>query len=415
MHDWNRAQPDCESDIACIGLMPEDIHDVPGRSIPTQAQVINQRSLNVLTEVLSVAEINGSSQFIPTNHTRESLLDRPFHIYDEEFLEIIGSNSTLTLISKTEGNPMFHEAAIWHPPTDEMFFCQNAGALAAGTGLKKSAIIQKISLSDINPSITSQRNATGLVKVEIVNSEVAVINPNGGTNYKDQILFLGEGQGDNIPPAIYLMSPQPPYKTKVILDNFFGRQFNSLNDASINPRNGEIYFTDPTYGHAQDFRPPPGLPKQVWRFNPDTGAVRVAADGFIMPNGIAFSSTGAHVYITDSAMAQGFANSNFSYPASIYRYDVQQDGTFENRKTFAFVSPGIPDGIHCDTKGNVYAGCGDGVHVFNPSGKLLGKIHIGGTVANFGFAGKGRMVILAETELYFATLAAEGAFPGKLY
>ena len=103
----------------------------------------------------------------------------------------------------------------------------------------------------------------------------------------------------------------------MILDNFFGRQFNSLNDASINPRNGEIYFTDPTYGHAQDFRPPPGLPKQVWRFNPDTGAVRVAADGFIMPNGIVFSPTGAHVYITDSAMAQGFANSNFSYPASM--------------------------------------------------------------------------------------------------
>ncbi len=71
----------------------------------------------------------------------------------------------------------------------------------------------------------------------------------------------------------------------VILDNFFGRQFNSLNDASINPRNGEIYFTDPTYGYVQDFRPPPGLPKQVWRFNEATGAVAVAADGFNMPNG----------------------------------------------------------------------------------------------------------------------------------
>jgi gluconolactonase len=71
----------------------------------------------------------------------------------------------------------------------------------------------------------------------------------------------------------------------VILDNFFGRQFNSLNDASINPHNGEIYFTDPTYGYVQDFRPPPGLPKQVWRFDPSTGAVRVAADGFNMPNG----------------------------------------------------------------------------------------------------------------------------------
>ena len=55
------------------------------------------------------------------------------------------------------------------------------------------------------------------------------------------------------------------------------------------------------------------------------------------------------------------------------------------------------------------------MQVYNPSGKLIGKIHIGGTSANFQFAGKGRMVVLAETELYFATLAAEGAFPGQLY
>jgi gluconolactonase len=71
----------------------------------------------------------------------------------------------------------------------------------------------------------------------------------------------------------------------VILDNFFGRQFNSLNDGSINPRTGEIYFTDPTYGYFQSFRPEPGLPKQVWRFNEATGAVTVAADGFDSPNG----------------------------------------------------------------------------------------------------------------------------------
>lgn len=71
----------------------------------------------------------------------------------------------------------------------------------------------------------------------------------------------------------------------MLLDNFFGRQFNSLNDVSINPRNGDIYFTDPAYGYTQDFRPPPGMPKQVWRFNEATGAVTVAADGFNMPNG----------------------------------------------------------------------------------------------------------------------------------
>lgn len=79
------------------------------------------------------------------------------------------------------------------------------------------------------------------------------------------------------------------------------------------------------------------------------------------------------------------------------------------------MTPGVPDGIHVDTEGNVYIGCGDGVQVYDTSGKLLGKIYIGSVVANFQFAGRGRMVILAETELYYATLAAEGAFPGKLY
>jgi gluconolactonase len=67
-------------------------------------------------------------------------------------------------------------------------------------------------------------------------------------------------------------------------------------------------------------------------------------------------------------------------------------------------------GIHCDSQGNVYAGTGDGVHVFNPSGKLIGKIYLGTTSANFNFAGDGRMVICAETELYYATLAAGGSF-----
>lgn len=105
---------------------------------------------------------------------------------------------------------------------------------------------------------------------------------------------------------------------------------------------------------------------------------------------------------------------NLPSPPS-YRYDVADDGTFNNRQTFAYVSPGIPDGIHCDSQGNVYAGCGDGVHVFNPAGQLLGKIYLGTTTANFRFVGKGRMVICAETKLYFATLAAEGADPEDQY
>lgn len=64
--------------------------------------------------------------------------------------------------------------------TDEVFFVQNAGAPAAGTGLKKSAIIEKISLADA-AKVSSMRNATGLVPVTTVDSNPQVINPNGET------------------------------------------------------------------------------------------------------------------------------------------------------------------------------------------------------------------------------------------
>lgn len=71
------------------------------------------------------------------------------------------------------------------------------------------------------------------------------------------------------------------------------------------------------------------------------------------------------------------------------------------------------EGIHVDTEGRLYAGCGDGVHVYSTSGTLIGKIFLGETSANFNFAGDGGMVICAETNLYYAKIAAtSGAYTG---
>ena len=47
-----------------------------------------------------------------------------------------------------------------------------------------------------------------------------------------------------------------------------------------------------------------------------------------------------------------------------YAFDVDpKTQAFHNRRVFAYADTGIPDGIQLDTKGNVYASCGDGVHV----------------------------------------------------
>src|SRR6185437_5403513 len=126
---------------------------------------------------------------------------------------------------------------------------------------------------------------------------------NGGTNFKSQILLITSGRG-NLPPSIVLVNPKPPFNTTVLLDNFFGRQFNSLNDIKIHPTSKKIFFTDSTlvvikfinnisedyfrYGWLNHFRFLPAFPNQIYRFDPDTGSVRVVADQFIRSNGIAF-------------------------------------------------------------------------------------------------------------------------------
>jgi gluconolactonase len=47
-----------------------------------------------------------------------------------------------------------------------------------------------------------------------------------------------------------------------------------------------------------------------------------------------------------------------------YAFDVDPvTHAFKNRRIFAYADIGIPDGLIVDTRGNVYTGAGDGVHV----------------------------------------------------
>lgn len=65
-----------------------------------------------------------------------------------------------------------------YPPTDEMFFVQNAGDLDAGTGLAKSSVVQKISLAEAE-ALRTGAHSESEVEVTVVPSNPQVINPNG--------------------------------------------------------------------------------------------------------------------------------------------------------------------------------------------------------------------------------------------
>jgi gluconolactonase len=52
--------------------------------------------------------------FVPPGHTEDSLTERPFHVYDKEFLKIIGKTPTLTRIAHSPKDPLYHEAVVWY-------------------------------------------------------------------------------------------------------------------------------------------------------------------------------------------------------------------------------------------------------------------------------------------------------------
>lgn len=83
--------------------------------------------------------------------------------------------------------------------------------------------------------------------------------------------------------------------------------------------------------------------------------------------GLTFSPDGSYAYVTDTGISQALFGMNMTKPATVYasisppatpgvgryrpltdihsyRFDVQPDGTWENRKTFAHVHARLPDG-----------------------------------------------------------------------
>ena len=51
--------------------------------------------------------------FVWPGVTQKSLTAKPFHIYDDEFYDVIGSDPSLTLIATSDTDPIFHEAVVW--------------------------------------------------------------------------------------------------------------------------------------------------------------------------------------------------------------------------------------------------------------------------------------------------------------
>lgn len=185
---------------------------------------------------------------------------------------------------------------------------------------------------------------------------------------------------------------------RTLADQYDGKKFNSPNDAVVKS-DGTIWFTDPPYGLPRD-----AVKEQdgnyVFRYDPKTQKTTRVAEGFDMPNGLCFSPDEKKLYVADSGK-----------PRHLRMFDVQPDGTLKDAKVFCEIDRGVPDGIRCDAQGRIYSSAGDGVHIFAPDGKLIGRILVPESAANlcFGGADGKTLFITARTSLYSIPLRIEAA------
>jgi gluconolactonase len=194
-----------------------------------------------------------------------------------------------------------------------------------------------------------------------------------------------------------------------LVSHFEGKRLNSPNDV-VCRSDGSIWFTDPLYGISTDYeggKQTPELPPQVYRFDLADGSLRVVADDFEGPNGLAFSPDERVLYVAETG--RQFA----AEPRQVIRaFDLDKAGrSLSSGRDFHKVAPGVADGFRVDEAGNLWSSAGDGVHCIDPGGALLGKILVPGPVANLAFGGRdrSRLFICAGTALYAIYTNVRGA------
>lgn len=198
-------------------------------------------------------------------------------------------------------------------------------------------------------------------------------------------------------------------KQTVLAEKYQGKRLNSPNDIAWR-KNGDLYFTDPPYGFPKQ----DDDPKKELKFNGiyrlRNGKLDLLYKDMTRPNGIAFTPDEKFLYVANSDPAKKLWN----------RFPVKADGTLGEPVVLLDVTAekedGLPDGLKVDKAGNLFATGPGGVWVFDPAGKLLGRIQPAETPANVGWGEDGKTLYMtAQTSVYKIRLNTEGTLPADAW
>jgi gluconolactonase len=241
---------------------------------------------------------------------------------------------------------------------------------------------------------------------------------------------------------------EPDGSMTVIADSYKGQPLNSPNDIVPHP-DGSIWFTDPPYGALLSEGHPDvagGRANKYGLYNPDIGNrgvglnggvnqvlptntyrwdpsgrldVVVPEDQVVNPNGLCFSPDYKTFYLISTGPAPW---QTVGGKGNIYAFDVEGSKLSNMRQFTDCMVDGVlcgPDGMRPDRAGNLWVGSNAplgyaGVTVWNPAGKLIGRIRLPEVCANLCFAGPKRdwLFMAASQSIYMLRVNVQGATPG---
>jgi gluconolactonase len=171
-------------------------------------------------------------------------------------------------------------------------------------------------------------------------------------------------------------------RRETLASHFEGRELNSPNDVVVKS-DGAIYFSDPWYGRMPVYgveRPRQQGFQGVYRIPPGGGDPQLLVDRYMFeqPNGLCFCPDESKLYINDTVQHL------------IRVFQMLPNGMLGTSRVFASgihstTEVGVPDGMKCDERGNVWVCAPGGVWVYAPNGELIGKIRVPELVGNLSW------------------------------
>ena len=305
---------------------------------------------------------------------------RAFESYGPAFAAVLGDEPRLDRIVETDA----HEGPVYVREEHALYF----------TSLPRDGVVAIRRLDIGSGEVDTVRDAAN--------------GANGMTLAPDGRLVVCE-QGSHAEPARITLVDLASGAAETLCEQSGGAPFNSPNDVAVGA-DGSVWFTDPSYGHLQGFRPAPHGGDHVYRVDPSSGEAEVVSASFDKPNGIAFAPDQRTLYVTDSGANQEEGSFYDDRPHHVVAFDVVDGRRLEHERGFAVTDAGFPDGIKCDSDGRVYASSFAGVDVFDATGAPIGRIALPGAV-NFTWGGPRSDVlfITTDTAVWAAGLDAKGA------